>query len=67
VALCKKFAGLVSATDLVKSSKNLASLVVCTRLNIFVIGGCRFFVIDVISGGHLNHLGQLHLALGPNC
>jgi len=24
-------------------------------------------VSDVISGGLLGHLGQLHLALGPNC
>jgi len=28
--------------------------------------GCGFFVSDIISGGRLGHLGQLHLALGPN-
>ena len=33
---------------------------------IFLVGGCRFFVSDVISGGLLGHLGPLHLALGPN-
>ena len=66
MALCERFCGLISATDLVKCSKNSASLVVCTRIKIFVIGGCRFFVSGVTSGGLLNHLGQLHLALGPN-
>jgi len=29
--------------------------------------GCGFFVSDVVGGGLLGHLGQLHLALGPNC
>jgi len=29
----------------------------------FLLGGCRFFVSDVISGGLLGHLG---LALGAN-
>jgi len=33
---------------------------------IFVLGGCRFFVSDVISGGLLGHLGPLCLALGAN-
>jgi len=32
----------------------------------FLLGGCRFFVSDVISGGLLGHLGQLHLILGSN-
>jgi len=31
-----------------------------------LVGGCGFFVSDIISGGRLGHLGQLHLALGPN-
>jgi len=32
----------------------------------FLLGGCRFFVIDVISEGLLGHLGPLCLALGAN-
>jgi len=32
----------------------------------FLVGGCRFFVSDVISEGLLSQLGPLHLALGPN-
>jgi len=32
----------------------------------FLVGGCGFFVSDVISGGLLHHLGPLHLALGSN-
>jgi len=32
----------------------------------FLLGGCRFFVSDVISGGLLGHLGSLCLALGTN-
>jgi len=31
-----------------------------------LLGGCRFFVSDVISGGLLGHLGPLCLALGAN-
>jgi len=31
-----------------------------------LVGGYGFFVSDVISGKLLGHLGQLHLALGPN-
>jgi len=55
----------VRATDPVKSSKDLASLVVCTQKK-FLSWRCRFFVSDVISGGLSGHLGPLHLALGPN-
>jgi len=64
VPLRGNFYGLVSATDPVKSSKDAASLVVCTQN--FLVGGCGFFVSDVISGGRLGNLGPLHLALGPN-
>jgi len=39
-------------------SNDAASLVVCTRKNFF-LGGCGFFVSDVISGGLFGHLGQL--------
>jgi len=65
VALRRNFSGLVSATDLVKGSKDTASLLVCTQKN-FLLGGCRFFVSDVISGRILGHLGPLYLALGAN-
>jgi len=34
--------------------------------NIFLLGGCGFFVNDVMSGGLFGHLGQLNLALGAN-
>jgi len=33
----------------------------------FLLGGCGFFVSDVISGRLLGHLGPLCLALGANC
>jgi len=33
---------------------------------IFLLGGCGFFVSDVISGGLVGHLGPLCLALGAN-
>ena len=70
-AVCKKTAGSHVALrgnisvpdqvmDLVEVSKHAASIVVCTRKN-FLLGGCGFFVSDVISGGLF---GQLHLALG---
>jgi len=32
----------------------------------FLLGGCGFFVSDVISGGLLGHLSPLCLALGTN-
>jgi len=31
-----------------------------------LLGGCGFFVSDVISGGLLGHLGPLCLTLGAN-
>jgi len=42
VALHRNFSGPVSATDLVKSSKDLASLVVCTLKNFFWLGVADF-------------------------
>jgi len=66
VALHGNFSGPVSTIDLVKSSKDVASFIVCTRKKIFLVGGCRFFMSDVISGGLLGHLSPLHLALGLN-
>jgi len=55
----------VRVTDLVEVSKDVASLLVCTLKNL-LLGGCGFFVSDVMSGGLLGHLGPLHLALGAN-
>jgi len=31
-----------------------------------LVGGCGFFVIDILSGGLLGHLDPFHLDLGPN-
>jgi len=42
VALRGNFSGTVSATDPVKSSKDAASLVACTRKNIFWFGSADF-------------------------
>jgi len=66
MALCGNFSDLVSATDPVKGSKDMASLLVCTRKKSFLLGGCRFFVSDIISGGLLCNVGPLCLALGAN-
>ena len=63
------FAGIspdVSATDLVKASKDAASLLVCTPKKNLLVGRCGFFVSDVISGGLFGHLEPLCLALGAN-
>jgi len=65
MALRGNFSGLVCSTDPVKVLKNTASLLVCTR-KIFLLGGCGFFVSDVVSKGFLGHLGPLCLALGAN-
>ena len=64
MALRKNFSGPVCSTDLAKVSKDVASLLVCTRKKFFA-WGCGFFVSDVISGGLLGHLGPLCLALAP--
>ena len=66
MALCENFSGPVCSTDLVKFSKDAASLLVCTRKNFFLLGGFVFFVSDVICGGFLGHLGPLCLALEAN-
>jgi len=65
VALRWNFSCPVCSTDPVKVSKDAASLLVSTRKKFFA-WGCGFFVSDVISGGLLDHLGPLCLALGPN-
>ena len=66
VALLGNISAPVRATDLVEASKDVASLLVCTRKKIFA-WGCGFFLSDVISGGLLAHLCPLCLALGANC
>jgi len=50
------------ARELFSGSNGSASLVDCTQTKNFLLGGCSFFVSDVISGG----LGPLCLALGAN-
>jgi len=66
VALRGNISTPVRVTDLVEVSKDAACLQVCTRKKIFWLGSAGFFVSDLISGGLLGHLGQLHLALGAN-
>jgi len=65
VALRGNFSGPVCSTDPAKVSKDAASLLVCTQKN-FLLGGCWFFVSDVVSGGLLGRFGPLCLALGAN-
>jgi len=65
MSLRGNFSSQLSTTDLVKVLKDVASLVVCIR-NKFFGWGCEFLVSDVISGGLLNHLGPLYLALSTN-
>jgi len=65
VALCAQNSGAKSSRELFKGSKDVASLLVCTR-KIFFGWGYGFLLSDVISGGLLGHLGPLHLALGLN-
>ena len=65
VALRGNISAPVQVTDLVEVLKDMASLVLCTRKK-FLLGGCRFFVSDVISGRLLGHLGPICLALGAN-
>jgi len=48
----------------VEVSKDAASLVCTQKKNL--LGGIRFFVSDVISGGLFDHLGPLCLTLGAN-
>jgi len=62
VALRRNFSRSVSATDLVKVSKDMARLLVCAQKKNFG-WGCRFLMSDVVSGGLFGHL---HLALGAN-
>jgi len=54
MALRGNFSGQVCSTDPVKVLKDAASLLVCTQKK-FLLGGCGFFVSDVISGRLLGH------------
>jgi len=63
MALCGNISAPVRVTDLVKVSKDSASLIVRTQKKTFFLVECGFSVSDVISGGLS---GQLHLALGAN-
>ena len=68
MALRGNFSRLVCSTDLVKVSKD-AAMGKSSSLHSkkkFLLGGCGFFVSDVICGGLLGHLGPLCLALGTN-
>ena len=64
MALHGNISAPVRVTDLVKASKEAASLLDRTRKKL--LGGCVFFVNGVISGGLLRHLDPLCLALGAN-
>ena len=65
LALHRNISAPVRVTDLVKASKDMASLLVYTRKKFFA-WGCRFFMSDIISGRLLGHRGPLCLALGAN-
>jgi len=65
VALCENISAPVRVTDMVEASKDVTSLLVCTRKK-FLFGGCGFFVSEAIRGELLGHLGPLCLALGAN-
>jgi len=66
VALRGNISGPVCSRDLVKVSKDAAKSSSLHSKKNFLLGGCRFFVSVVISGGLLGHLGPLCLALGAN-
>jgi len=66
MALRGNFSGPVCSTDPVKVSDDAASLLGLHSKKKFLLGGCGFFVSDVINGGLLGHLGPLCLALGAN-
>jgi len=54
------------ARELFKSLNGSASLVDCTRNKNFLVGGCGFFVTDVISEVVLGSLWLMLPGLGPN-
>jgi len=54
------------ATKLFKGSNRSASLLVCTREKIFLVGGCGFFVSDIISEVVLGPFWLMLPGAGPN-
>jgi len=52
--------------ELFKPSKDLASLLVCTQKENFLVGGCGFFVSDVISEVVFVPFWLMLPGLGPN-
>ena len=54
------------ARELLNGSKGSASLVDYTRKKIFLVGGCGFFVTDVISEVVLGSFWHMLPGLGPN-
>ena len=52
--------------ELFNGSNGLDSLLVCTRKKIFLFGGCRFFVSDVISEVVFGPFWLMLPRLGPN-
>jgi len=72
VALHERNSDAESGRELFKPSKDLQCLsnpqnvLYFAKKKIFLVGGCEFFVSDVISGGLLGHLGLIHLALAQS-
>jgi len=54
------------ARELFKGLNRSSSILLCTRKKKFLVGGCGFFVSDVINGRLFGHLGPLYLALNAN-
>jgi len=54
------------ARELFVGSNRSANLVDCTRKNIFLVGGCGFFVTDVINEVVLGSFWLMLPGLGPN-
>jgi len=65
VALRGNFSAPVQVTDLVKVSKDAASLLECTRKKFFP-WGMHIFMSDVMNGGLLGHLGPLAWPWAPS-
>ena len=65
VALRERNSGAESGRGLFIDSKDAEAFWSALEKNLLV-WGCAFVVSDVISGGLLDYLGPLHLALGPH-
>jgi len=53
------------AGELFKGSNESTSLLVCTRKRFFLVGGCGFFVSDIISKVVFGPFWLMFLGLGP--